>query len=231
MTFQKTFLGSAFVAALLLGATLPLTAAHAVSISNGSFEFGSYTDGGSGYMTLSAGASNLTDWTISGNSIDWINTYWQAAPGGGNYSLDMSGNGPGSISQLITGLTPGHSYAVSFWLSGNPDDVQNPADTTKTLQVKASAGNSSFTFDIGSNSHSNMNWVEHTFYFLADPSGSTTLQFTSLNDTAYGPALDNVSISETPLPATWIMLLGGLLGFGGLAYRRRGMRAPALTAA
>lgn len=226
MTFQKTFVGSAFAAALLLGATLPLTGAHAVTINNGSFENGSYTDGGSGFMTLNAGAPNLAGWTISSGSIDWINTYWQAADG--SYSLDMSGNGAGAISQTLTGLTIGQTYNVSFDLAGNPDG-NPPTKQLTTAIVGIGSQNYSFTVT-GSDSHTNMGWTSESFAFTATGT-SALLSFASDVSSPYGPALDNVSITATPLPATWIMMLGGLLGFGGLAYRRRGIHAPALTAA
>jgi hypothetical protein len=36
---------------------------------------------------------------------------------------------------------------------------------------------------------------------------------------AFGPALDNVSISQTPLPSTWTMLILGFLGLGFFACR------------
>ena len=34
-----------------------------------------------------------------------------------------------------------------------------------------------------------------------------------------GNILDNVSVSTTPLPSTWSMLLAGFIGFGFVAYR------------
>lgn len=227
MTFQKTFLGSAFAAALLLGAALPLTGAHAVTITNGSFEQSNDNFTGT-FETLNFNvpvqATNIIGWTVTNGSVDYINSYWQ--PAQGSYSLDMSGNGPGTISQTLNGLTSGQSYKVSFDLAGNPDGGQG----TKQLTV-AAVGSQNYFFTVtGSDSKTSMGWALESFVFTA--AGPTALlSFASDVSSPYGPALDNVSISETPLPATWIMLLGGLLGFGGLAWRRRGMRAPALIAA
>ena len=59
-------------------------------------------------------------------------------------------------------------------------------------------------------------------------SSSTTLSFASATGTAFGPALDNVSVAAVPEPASWALML---VGFGGLgAVLRRQRRAVAATA-
>jgi len=80
-----------------------------------------------------------------------------------------------------------------------------------------------------------MGWTSESFTFVA--SGTTdTLTFASNTTddsgnpsypTAFGPALDNVSVAPVPEPATWAMMILGFLGIGFTAYRRKS-RGPAL---
>ncbi len=145
------------------------------------------------YKTLTSGDStSIPYWTVTSGSVDYIGTYWKA-PTGTTRSLDMSGNDAGSISQTFSTL-PGRSYEVTFDLSGNPDGTRG----TKTLEVVA--GNSSakdyyFNTETKNNTEGNMMWETNTYDFTA-ASDSTTLTFTSLTYTAYGPALGNVKLSQ-----------------------------------
>jgi hypothetical protein len=73
-----------------------------------------------------------------------------------------------------------------------------------------------------------MGWTTQTYSFTAT-GPSTTLSFTSLENSAYGPALDNVALADvTPVPApalsAWALLgLAGLLGL--IAWRSRRTQA------
>jgi choice-of-anchor C domain-containing protein len=203
-----------FAAAVLAGVSLPWTGAGAVSVTNGSFEIG--TAPGS-FITLTTGASDITGWTVAG-SIDYIGTYWAAS--NGIRSIDMNGfNSTGSISQTLTGLNPGQQYKVSFDLAGNPDSDSK----IKTLAVTASAGSNSYSFDTTGATHSSMGWLTKSFIFTA--SGSTallTFASTTLdNGPSYGPALDNVSITETPLPPALLLFGSALAGLTVLGRRKR----------
>ncbi len=90
--------------------------AHANLVSNGNFS----SSCGSNFCTYSSGDStSISGWTVGGNSVDLVNTYWQSPPGGGS-SVDLDGLGAGSISTSF-GTTNGSEYTLSFELSGNPD--------------------------------------------------------------------------------------------------------------
>ena len=196
-------------AALLAGS------AQAATIINGSFENGANAPG-AGFNTLSAGNTDITGWTVGGAGIDWIGSYWQASDG--TRSLDLSALAGGSVTQNVATVVGGR-YTVSFDMAGNPDD----APPVKTLNVTINgAALVPYTFTTnGTTSRAQMGWVTYTYDFVA-ASTTSTLAFTSIDNTPSGPALDNVSISggSVPEPATWAMLIAGF-GLVGLASRRR----------
>lgn len=169
----------------LSGVTLAFTGP-----TNGSFETGTYVDGGSGYETLNAGDTSITGWTVDAGSVDWVGTYWQAQDG--LMSLDLSGDDAGTLSQTLA-TTIGNTYTVSFFLSGNPAGPP----TVKTLDVSATGGaTASYTYDVTGNSLTNMNWTAESYTLLAT-SASTTVSFVSTTAGFFGPALDDVVITET----------------------------------
>jgi len=215
-------LAALFAFTLMGAAIVPSSDARAVTVINGSFEQG--TNPGV-FSTLNPGDTDIVGWTVASGSIDYIGTYWTAADG--SRSIDMNGLTAGSISQTISGLTIGHQYRVGFYIAGNPD----AGPDIKTLGVTASANSDTFTFDISGATHAAMGWVPASFLFTADGS-DVLLTFASLvttggttqNPAAFGPALDNVSISETPIPAALPLFLTGL-GLMGWLRRRRGVSA------
>jgi len=175
--------GSAVLA--LAGATLAFG-----GLTNGSFESGAYADGGSGFEQLNAGDTSLTGWNVDAGSVDWIGTYWPAQDGG--MSIDMSGSDAGTISQTLA-TTIGNSYNVAFYLSGNPAGPP----TVKTLDLSATGGTvGHYSFDTAGSTLANMNWTAVSYSFTATGT-STTLTFVSTTPGAYGPAIDNVVVTET----------------------------------
>jgi homoserine O-acetyltransferase len=126
---------------------------------------------------------------VDAGSVDWIGSYWQAPDG--DMSIDMSGAGPGTLSQTFD-TTIGNTYTVSFLLSGNPG---GPA--SKTLDVSATGGTlTGYTHDTTGTDVTSMVWTPETYSFLAT-SPSTTLSFISTTAGASGPAIDAVAITES----------------------------------
>jgi choice-of-anchor C domain-containing protein len=204
-------------AALLLGAQ----SAHAVTITNGSFETGTAPNTGLGYTALSAGATDITGWTVGAAGVDYIGTAWTASDG--DRSIDMSNTDAGSLSQTLNGLHIGQHYTVSFDLAGNP--FGGPTD--KLLQVSVGGLPAKlYTFDITGQTGPDMGWVRLAYEFTADAT-SATLQFLSLIHTANGPALDNVSIATTPIPGAFLLFGTALGGMGFLGFRRKKLEAAA----
>jgi choice-of-anchor C domain-containing protein len=174
--------------------------AHGAAFTNGSFESG--TNPGS-YTELSAGSAAITGWSVGGNGVDYIGTYWQAQDG--DRSIDLSRHDAGSIWQAFDTIM-GATYRVSFWMAGNPDG----APTVKSLMASAAGDSATYFFDFTGHTHAAMGWESREFLFTAT-STTTTLTFTSLTPTFFGPALDNVSVSQVvPEPGTWMFLGGGL---------------------
>ena len=157
---------------------------------NGSFEDG--TDPGS-YVTLNPGDTDITDWTIVSGTVDYIGTYWTAFEG--SRSIDMSGTEAGSISQTFTTVV-GATYEVTFDMAGNPDGEQG----MKTMDVMATGGSTQdYSFDTTGKTTGDMGWLPKVYEFTATET-DTELTFISTTDSAYGPALDNVVITETEAP-------------------------------
>src|SRR5512146_607889 len=114
-----------------LGLLMVLAAAsvaHAAPFQNGSFENGSGAP--ASLATLGPGDTSITGWTVTGNGIDWIGTYW--APANGTYSLDLSAGAAGGIEQTFDTVA-GHNYSVTFALAGNGGG----GSTVKMVQVQA----------------------------------------------------------------------------------------------
>jgi choice-of-anchor C domain-containing protein len=189
--------------------------ASASVFTNGSFEAG-LTEVGA-FTTLSAGdTTSIQGWTVGGAGIDYIGSYWQ--PENGSRSIDLNAVDTGSISQTFD-VVNGQTYKVAFYMAGNT--AGDP--TVKSLSaLGAGAATVVFptSFDTTGNKLESMGWILKSFDFTA--SGSTeTLTFQSTITGAYGPALDNVSVTPVPEASTWAMMLLGFMGVGFLACRRR----------
>jgi choice-of-anchor C domain-containing protein len=206
----------AAAAALSLSGT-----AQAAILVNGSFEDGVGQPLPGEFVNLPSGSTNIAGWTVGNGGIDWIdNGYWEASDG--QRSLDLSGTAAGSISQTFATIA-GVLYTVTFDLAGNPD---GPDETkVEITSVNGQPFQEFFFFDVGpGNTRQNMGWETKSFSFTAN-SNLTTLSFGSATQSAFGPALDNVSIAAVPEPGTWLMMI---VGFGLLGGMLRGRRRAAL---
>ena len=165
--------------------------AHAFTgASNGSFETGTYVDNGSGFQQLDAPNTSIDGWSVDSGSVDWVGTYWTAPDGA--MSVDLSGADAGSLSQTFD-TTIGNTYTVAFLLSGNPAGPPS----LKTLEVSATGGTTGmYSHDTTGSDLTTMVWTPETYEFLAT-SVSTTISFASTTAGPYGPAIDNVLVTES----------------------------------
>lgn len=218
------------VATLVAGAAFASASAAMAApiITNGSFE---NPGSGGSFTTLSGGSTFITGWTVGGDTIDYIGSYWTSS--NGSASLDLNGYHPGSISQTITGLAIGGVYRISFDMAGNPAG----GPSIKTMDVDLDGVTQTLaTFDTTGKSLGAMGWTSMSFDFTAANTSellafvSTTTGFSG-NDTypqAFGPALDNVSIATlraprqaVPEPLTLSIFGAGLAGTAALRRRRQ----------
>lgn len=181
----KKFLVGTSIGAVMLG-VMAIPAFAAIAINNGSFENG--TDPGA-YATLGTGDTSITGWTVATGSVDYIGSYWTAS--NGNRSIDMSGNEPGSINQALSTIS-GHTYTVTFDMAGNSDG----GAAVKTMSVDTGGTPTAYSFDSTGKTHDAMGWTPETYTFTAG-GASTVLTFTSTTAGPWGPALDNVAITDT----------------------------------
>ena len=205
--------------AIIMLAAMVLLAAPAFAdlVTNGSFEDGTNPPL-SHYRTILAGtpeAGDIWGWTVTNNNIDWIDDYWQAADG--RRSIDMSGwFAAGTIVSQALATAPGQEYLLTFYMAGNP--WYGYGLDVKTLNVSVDGKSADFTFNIVGHGLLNMGWEKKTLTVTATGT-ATNLSFTSLmGDSAYGPALDNVSVTAIPAPAA---ILLGMLGLGLVGWMKR----------
>lgn len=187
--------------------------AQAATIVNGSFEDG--VDPGS-FSTQGAGSTAITGWSISGGTVDYIGSYWNASDG--SRSIDLNGNGGGaSIYQAMTDLVVNQKYRLSFDLSSNTDG----GPVIKTTRAGVNENAEIFISSSATPRSAGLTWSTYSFDFWAAGT-STNLIFASQDQGAYGAALDNVVVSAVPVPASGLLLLAAI---GGIAAGRRRRKA------
>jgi hypothetical protein len=179
----------------------PGQAAASNLIVNGDFETGDFT----GWTTNPAGYPQ------------YIVTF---PVHGGTYAAQIAGFSfnPDTLSQTVAD-TSGQAYLLSFWRfqdSGGPTGLDVTWDGTNVFHELYGA------------EYAGSPYTEFTAIVFG--TGSDSLVFTSFQDPAF-TYLDDVSLTATPLPSTWTMLIAGFLGLGFVAYRGAKKNASALATA
>lgn len=174
--------------------------AAASTFQNGNFTEGNYSPTYPGFETLVAGQSSataMTGWTVTTNSVDWIQGLW-TSPGG--YSVDMNGtsseqtdqsSAAGAIAQTFTTVS-GAMYAVQFELAAN----QACGPTTKGVFVTATGTPAE---EFYSSTQASATTFAATEYPFTATSSATTLTFAAdpSNTSNCGAVIADVSVTET----------------------------------
>lgn len=234
-----------FLASLLLGTGLMFGPAAVGAtdnlIRNGSFEEGPFTgafaekpwitfgvdsyDGGGKYGDM------MKYWTISVGSVDLVNTFWAASDG--TSSVDLIGDNFSSEMSQSFAPVAGRHYRVSFDLAANP--VAPPtAAFYKILAVNVFDDSNGagwlrdlVSLDVGDRTRENMGWQNFSFEFLATSSTARLSLEANSESCCWGPAIDNISISEyipaSPVsePAIFALFLAGLGLVSRVVHKRR----------
>lgn len=165
---------------------------------------------------------NLSLWSPM-SSPSSANGFTNASPTGGNFIGADSAYGQASISQTISDLTVGHTYAVSFAWAGAQQSGYTAVNGTTEFWAVSFGGTTQDTQTISVPNKGFSGWLNQTFDFVAT-SPSETLSFFATGTPAGVPPfalLANVSVVDTPEPASLAILSTGIAGLIGVARRRR----------
>ncbi len=220
---------SASVRSLMVAASavaslsFPLASA-AAAFQNGSFE--SPGVGPNGFLAINGPAQAPTGWDPGGN-LSGVALFYEGNGRFGTPSQDginmigFGGSGAtgASLSQTFDTVAS-VSYTVSYYITAQQLGNGPQSFMAEALSGAVSLGGESASIPV------KLEWVEHSFSFVATGS-STTLRFT---DTSNGSAaasinwaLDNVTVTgAVPEPGTVALMLSGL-AVCGVAARRRGL--------
>jgi hypothetical protein len=147
------------------------------------------------------------------------------SPAGGNFlASDAEAAYQGAFSQTISGLTQGTNYRLSFVWAGNEylDSSSLAYNGPLTAAWQVSLGSQIFTTPVANyQAHGFTGWMSQSFTFTAS-STSEVLSFLAQGGPNGLPPvalLDGVSLTAAPEPATWSLLVLGLVALGVVARR------------
>ena len=228
MKFNVFRAAAASALAALTIVAAPSTAGAVELLTNGSFEdIGTGIPEGWGGLTYYAGGPvALPGWSISTGSVDLTTSasFWGPAYDG-NYSLDINGWDPGTISQSFATVI-GQLYNVSFAYGRNVAGAPDPALAT------VSAGGATFNVSAANDGSfgygHHMAWKTGGFSFTGNGS-PTTITLAAVTGGNGGVFFDQISVQSAggvPEPAAWALMISGF-GMMGVMLRRRRALATA----
>ncbi len=140
-----------------------------------------------------------------------------ASPTGGAFIAQDANFMTGTLSQTISGLTVGHQYAVSFYQAAAQQSTYTGGTTDQW--VVSLGGQTDYSTQMTDSQGGFTGWSYVTDYFTATAT-TESLGFTATGTGAPPFALlDGISMVDTPEPASWTVMLVGLMGLAGIRRR------------
>ena len=140
--------------------------------------------------------TSMAGWTLTGN-IGFIGL----APQG----LALGSTGTNAYLSQVVPTIAGDSYVFSYSLTNSSGSANYFSASLNGVPTQTIVNSPAFPMEV----------LTSTF----TATGSTTLQFAALNTPGYF-YLDNVSITQVPLPSSFPLFAVGLLGLGWVAAKR-----------
>jgi hypothetical protein len=213
MRLVKISLATAFL-------SLSVTAASAATLVNGGFEDPDLN--GFGFRN----SADVPGWTMLNGAIEFWYPGFERTPGyEGNQFIELNSNDrnvngttrKATLYQDVTGIAAGSRLDFAFAHRGRRGN-----DDLRFSLIDITSGTTLFSKD-----YTGLKGLWTLNDSAALPAivalgGDVRLQFESLQGGTLGNLLDDVSLSTTPvpLPAGFLLLASGLLGFGLLRRRR-----------
>ena len=204
------------------------------SSSNGPGEFNTsqttltdWTSSGYNFLFASGGADTTGSYTpqyteylkLWGPNDGSANGMPASSPYGGNFIGADGAYEVGAITQTISGLTAGDFYSVGFYWAG-AQQMGYTGATTEQWQVSLGSSTQS-TAVLNNVSQGFTGWQYQTFTYQAT-SSSEVLSFLAVGTPSGQPPfalLSDVTLVQTPEPATVIIVLSGLFALAGVRRR------------
>ena len=159
-------------------------------VTNGSFEAGTPLNACSS-ESVTAGTSIGTGWQVTSGSVQRVRASSacaaQGTPKFGDFFVDLLD--AGEIRQAVA-TTPGRSYRLTFWVSG--DCAGGP--TTK--RVTASLGTATQTFDHACSGSGTQAWRSCSLEFIANSAITTLSLKSAAGGATNGPLVDGVRVED-----------------------------------
>ena len=191
-SLARMLLLGVLAASLGIVGNLSMVGTALADVTNGGFEQPVVPDGT--FIDYGAGDPSIPGWVIASGSVDVVNKNLTGVfpVHGGLQSLDLNGFGPGTIYQDVP-TVEGHTYQLTFYLSGNPFCTFG----VRTLTVTAGSAVASYAFapDLTANPFGNQPFIREVLSFTG-AAPSTRVQFASTAGDCAGPVLDDISVTE-----------------------------------
>ncbi|MCX6629901.1 MAG: DUF642 domain-containing protein [Candidatus Solibacter sp.] len=210
-----------------------VTSAQASFVANGSFELSTVPNAPGREADMVHGATDINNWVVystvagPGFPVSLLEApFFGIVPSDGNRWLDLTGivdaaNGPfGGVRQSIN-LDVGNTYRVSFDIGiCNGFTCANGTNVGSAVSVLARIGSTTLTAT-NSDSREGNRWKTFEFYYTAT-TATTLLSFEGSSNTATNKwyiGLDNVDVTLSPEPASFVLF--GIGAAGLLAFARK----------